>query len=790
MGSQMPHNLLFGLPNRLTFIISIGIAGVALAILGVALRSQRSRMLPRMRAVASSGWLPASILAACATVVLAAYDTPLPQVAIFGAYVTVGIALPGMLWVRLLHGRAAHISEDLTLGLAVGYCVEIATYIAARAVGAPLLFVLWPISTLVVFTAVPALRQHWRGGGTQAPIWWSWSLAVMLGYLLVYSAGTFFSVHHLAGTDTPYVDSPYHLALIGELVHHVPPELPFLSGVPLDYHWFFYAEAAATSWATGIEPLTLLYRLSALPMFVVFVVLTAATAQRITNRWLSGPIAVAVALFGTVAGPYRWVGSAVFNPQGWNVPVFDTQTLSLTWISPTNLFGLALFAAAVLCFIDLVRADTSVSRRQCLLIAVLVFGAAGAKASLLPLLIVGLLTVIVGTAIIRRRVHRSSVAGLIMAGGGLLLATGLLYGGKTRGLVVGLDSLRSFPVVGLTGAADAQGISNFVMPFFGLLIAIVLWSFLWSGMCGLLAPGQGSSPYPAILLLLGICAGALGAVTVFSYPSVSQLYYLTPAAGVFGVLATVGISRVVPARTHYLPLLVCVCIAAAVGAAAVLAVAAIGPASAPTLVTAHLSGVLPVIILPILALIGIVVTAYIALRSVALRSRVVSGAVPLLVIALAMGFSLPNVAKVLATPINGKSLTGVTIPGDGISAARWLRDHSGPDDLVATNLHCAWYTTDYGSCNKVSYWVAAYSERRVLVEGGWGDGSFWDPALLAANDSAFTNPSVAAEATLRDQYGVRWLLADLAGANADAVGRYADLRYREGDFAVYELLGP
>jgi hypothetical protein len=45
-------------------------------------------------------------------------------------------------------------------------------------------------------------------------------------------------------------------------------------------------------------------------------------------------------------------------------------------------------------------------------------------------------------------------------------------------------------------------------------------------------------------------------------------------------------------------------------------------------------------------------------------------------------------------------------------------------------------------------------------------------------------------AELRDQYGVRWLFADLAGADPDAVGRYADLRYREGDFAVFELSGP
>lgn len=88
-----------------------------------------------LRASASSGWLPAVVLALAAAVVLVGYGTPVPQVAVFGAYVAFGIALPGPLWVRLLRGRATHIAEDLTLGLVAGYCVEIATYLAARALG-------------------------------------------------------------------------------------------------------------------------------------------------------------------------------------------------------------------------------------------------------------------------------------------------------------------------------------------------------------------------------------------------------------------------------------------------------------------------------------------------------------------------------------------------------------------------------------------------------------------------------------------------------------------------------
>jgi hypothetical protein len=79
----------------------------------------------------------------------------------------------------------------------------------------------------------------------------------------------------------------------------------------------------------------------------------------------------------------------------------------------------------------------------------------------------------------------------------------------------------------------------------------------------------------------------------------------------------------------------------------------------------------------------------------------------------------------------------------------------------------------------------AYTPRTVITGA-----PFWNPSLLAANDAAFTDPSAAAVAKLRDGYGVRWLFADLTRANSDSIGRYADLRYREADFAVYELLGP
>jgi hypothetical protein len=207
----------------------------------------------------------------------------------------------------------------------------------------------------------------------------------------------------------------------------------------------------------------------------------------------------------------------------------------------------------------------------------------------------------------------------------------------------------------------------------------------------------------------------------------------------------------------------------------------------------------------------VALVTYLVARTAERRERLSVGTAPLLVVAVALGFSLPNMARVIAAPLNASSpanTDGATavgsIPRDAIDAARWLRDHSDPSDLVATDLHCRTGQAADGTCDSRHFWVSGYAERRMLVEGwsytngtqgsssGSGDGlgtllSFWDPPLLAANDAAFVEPSATTIALLRDRYGVRWLFADLTMADGDSLARVATLRFRAGDYAVYEI---
>src|SRR5581483_118611 len=109
-------------------------------------------------------------------------------------------------------------------------------------------------------------------------------------------------------------------------------------------------------------------------------------------------------------------------------------------------------------------------------------------------------------------------------------------------------------------------------------------------------------------------------------------------------------------------------------------------------------------------------------------------------------------------------------------------------------------------CVNLHFAISAYTERRVLVEG-WGFTAhaheraaelgawvgavpYWRPDVLAANDAAFTTPSVETVSRLRDRYRVRWLFVDETAGSSAELGRFAELRYRAGHCAVYLVLRP
>jgi hypothetical protein len=136
------------------------------------------------------------------------------------------------------------------------------------------------------------------------------------------------------------------------------------------------------------------------------------------------------------------------------------------------------------------------------------------------------------------------------------------------------------------------------------------------------------------------------------------------------------------------------------------------------------------------------------------------------------------------------------LPRSQVEAARWVRDRSSPDDVIATNAHCR--SVRNGRCDARSFWLSAYSERRVLVEG-WAFAprvaafgayrSFWDQDLLRRNDAAFTAPTADGLRELRERHGVRWLVVDrsINAAESPDLRTLARLHFDNGRVAVYEI---
>lgn len=774
----------------------------------------------RLRWLAGSGWPPVALLVLATTAVLWFYGVDVGTSAAFTGYIVGCVALPGTLVWRAVMNPGRWFGADVAAGTAVGYAGEVALYIVGRWVDVPLLVLAWPVGVVGTFLAVPRLRRYLRGAhdAPRPPALWSWCLAAIVAATVLWSV-KFFRWYGLtwpgyANVDT---DSPFHLALIGEAKHHMPMQIPWLAGEPLYYHWFVYAEMAATSWVTGIEPQVLLLRLAVLPMLGAFVVLVAALAVRLLGAWWTGIAAPAVTLFVLAPDPYAWP-LPTFHITNAFGPVDDGSVLRLTvWTGPTQTFGALLFVPVVLVLVELLRRQAT-GVAAWLLFGLMVAAVAGAKATYLPLLVAALLLVIAGRAVADRKLHRPAAGAAGIALGIGLCAQVVLFGGTAQG-GLHIGALKNLNLAGITGTGVLAG-PGLWRPLLVLAVTAWCWACVWAGISGLVRRRQVLEP--AVLLLIGLGVAGAGATLLLVQQGDSQRFFFEAARPYLSVAAVAGLAAVLrPAaspRVRVLMLLGAVCAGAVVARVTRSLDRTTMPATWNTPGPTHLVAEL---VWPYLALAGCAAVAIVALAFFRRSVPLLRGTSHALVIALLAGFgvaaTVQNYTRLVADGARqgwrGDTLrqrpADPMVPGPLVTegtreAGRWLRGHSDPDDLIATNAHCL--PARYTQCVNLHFAVAAYTERRVLVEG-WGfthrshqlakeQGTwmgfvpYWDREKLAANDAVFQTPTVAGAGLLRSRYRVRWLFVDETGPVPNMPGDVAAFRFRSGRTAVYELVEP
>lgn len=690
---------------------------------------------------------PAAVVCAVAVVAFLTTGVTAGDLAAFAAWLGLGVMLPGtLLWRALTGGRAP---GGLAAGLAFGYAVEVLAYIPARAAGVPMLVLVPPIAVVAAFACVPGLRRHWRGdaGRDRMPVWCAWTVAAIVGYLVVWSTLFLYRVP----VGRAYVDMPYHLALVGELRRHVPPTLPSVLGEPLPYHWFVYAEMAATSRVTGIDPETLVYRLSTLPMAAATVVLVVLLGRRLGGSWGAGAAAAGVTYF-------------LFGPVLVDGVVFSTRSMFTVWASPTQTFGALLFVPVVL----LLTGERT--RGGWVALCVLLAALCGAKATYLPLLLAGVVLVVAVRGLVKRRLPGAWLGAAALTLGFLVFAQGVLFAGGSQGTAVApFATVRQ--VWGAAAGVPAAELAAAPLGPLVVLAGVYLFCLacVWGGVVGL---GRRALE-PAMLLVLGIGAAGVGAALLLGHPAGSQLYFLEGARPYLSIAAVCGV--VAAARVSWGR--VAGPVGLGVGAALVVPLLGFGDGTLLRVVGPYV----------ILAVILVVVVA------VAWRR---GGAVVAAVAVLA-GYAVPSSAVEVAGHVLPLERSERLIPKGAPAAARWLRRHSAPRDVVATDLHCL--HPRWIECDSRHYWVSAFTQRRVLVEGwAYAEGTlgraevfgtpyltlpYADPARLAANDAVFREPSAANVRELAVKYRVRWLFTRI---NPE-LEAFARLRYRNAAFSVYEI---
>ena len=588
--------------------------------------------------------------------------------------------------------------------------------------------------------------------------------------LLLLAAGSF-SQAPLPGTRESvsyYPDLVWGMSIVAEALHHWPLTTAQVAGEPIRYHTFAFMEMAATAQVTGIEIPVVFLRLVPASLLLLLVVQLAWAGRRLTGEPWAGPVAAALIL---LVGD---VDVGVNRPEP-----FLGLYFSGLFLSASQLLGLVLFVPAVVAVRDMLEAGPArPPAGELAVLAVLLFGCAGAKASILPVLLGGLVLY----ALWRRRLEPGWAAPLALTGLALVAAYALLYSGGRGASTLGplQSSLVFGPGRALEPYADDGVLAAAVYPLAtvtALALMLPLVGLAWVvGRGRRLSPGQ---VWP--LCLLAVSAAAFFALDL---PGSSQLYFLWFGFTAAALLAAGGVVQA-GRRWGSWP------------RAARLAVVPAGVVLAAG-VTAD-GWPLTALYFAVLLLLGGLALARMAGPLGAREWQAAAAAATLLVAGALDGplDRLPGLAdralsagESVHTPAGRAGVRGVN--RELVRGLRWVRDNTPTGAVLAVSNH---YRDEPARDSRFFYY-SALAERRVFLES-WGytdralamsqeqvrAGRVPYPRRLALNDAA-VGGSAAAAARLR-RLGVTHVLVDLLnGPRTRPAGRPV---YSGGALVVYEL---
>ncbi|ONI71941.1 hypothetical protein BWI15_17675 [Kribbella sp. ALI-6-A] len=730
-------------------------------------------------------------------------DVPVTAILRYAVYFAAGVALPGVLLLRALWRSTGNWAEDIGLGTVVGFTCQLLGWALFTLAGWQQALVVWPLLVLAVFAAAPRLRRHWRiTDPNPLPLTWTWGLAGAAAVMLGGATFGVYAYHPMPPAGTAYYpDLLFHLSMVNELTRSVPPQLPQVAGLPLDYHWFANADMAGAVDITRLSPILVLYRLWLLPLLVAGLLVFATFARTVSRAWWTG-VLVAVA----VAAPQfaLWVDNGVDL-----APPFSL-------ISPSQTFGMLAGTAAAVFLVELLFRGRQPKGLWVLAVTVAVVGG-GSKPTILPILVgaVGLSALFV---LIRDRKlpARFIAAGLLLVASAV--GTLLTVAGSTSG-----SGLQVLAVVKLQGGYQAAtqdatpaGGGGLILPaltsgrFLSVIGALVVFALLLVAQSVALA-GYGLMGRRELrrdplgwFLLGGLVAGWAGFLLV-DHPSASESYFVRSVVpfslAAIAWMTALWFKQVADRRRA------AVIVGVLAGGIGLVYAAALTVAKSEP-IGDQLDRVV-LVARPLVAALAVTVVLVLLWPFATKRWAQLAGLGGVVALATILAVPAATTFALGVRATQSHQSTSFTSPHwrvhpDEAAAALWLARNSQPDDVVASNTYCRPAGPQRPGCDARGYIVSGIAGRRTVIEG-WAytqqamsrqgvngvrytnQPSPW-PDRVALTDQAIGAPTPEVLRHLRDRYSVRWLYADAYdGPVSPELARLAHLRHREQHVRIYEL---
>jgi hypothetical protein len=661
----------------------------------------------------------------------------------------------------------------------IGFTLEILAFSATAAGGARALFLAYPIVVTALAGLVVVRRRRESSRVTGAPpisprLMWIAALALSAG--LVYVALIFIPQAPLptAGGSVSYIpDFVYEMSKTAEALHHWPATNPGLSGVPLPYEWFVFFHMAAVSQVTHLSIPIVALRLDFVPFILVIGCQLLMLGRALSGTAATGVIAIVV-LF--LLGPLDLTTDSTGGSPFFSVFGVD---LSISW---TFTFGVMFFIALLYLIGERLSAPAWRTRRDIgrwSIFALLLVGSSGAKATILPVVLVGTVLYAAYAAITQRaKPAPQLLVALALEASVFLITFWVIYRGGAPFTQVGpLESLaRTLPVADLNQSSLPGAVRWILTPF-----------AYAAGLAGMLLPLAGlfyvlrrrhrraASRYA---LCIGMLIGGLIIGNVFHQVSYSELYFqdtgyiagcIVAADGLR--LAWLDMGSALPASKR------AATVALACWIAALLAVVI---ATLPAEHEAQTGMVRDAafVVGGVVFVAGWLVTA--RMRRYPTVGILGLGLIPVLAAsALASPIEMAPTAGLILT--DASVVYAKTTPSavrrltpDLFAALQWLKAHTSVNAVIAVSNH--WL--DAANTNGRYYYYSAFSERQVFIEG-------YDPVRYAINTSwstaegadfaereilnnyVFKYADAEALETMTQQYSVRYLLIDSQDGDSD-----------------------